>query len=457
MKILRIIIYLSVSCTVMAVDPPACPGSWTMVHIPDTQNYVTTTQQAEILNRQITWISGQRAARNIRFVVQVGDLVNDNASAQWDRVRASFDKLGEVPFALCSGNHDCGPGGSGNTRETQFILQTRFGEGSPYQRQGTFRGWFQHPADPPGNTQNAWHTFRAGLQDYLVLTCEWGPRNKVVEWMDSIVASHPWHRIILVCHAYLATGSSRYDWAQSQTSMNPRGTGLASDPDGVNDGQDLWEKLVKKHGNFCLVCCGHAGRGFRTVTGINGNRVHEMLYNTQELANGGDGWLRLLEFYPDGSTVQARSYSTHLNAWEESSAGAFTFSLSPVSSVDSDQDGLPDYYEVQHGWNPDSPSDAGDDADHDGCSNLSEFMACTSPVDPGSALRIHSVTTTAGAGVALVWESVPGMKYQVQKSSLPASADWAAAGSVITATGFSTASTVNGTERRQFFRIAAVR
>ena len=49
-----------------------------------------------------------------------------------------------------------------------------------------------------------------------------------------------------------------------------------------------------------------------------------MLYDTQTLGggwegNGGDGWLRILEFMPDGKTVKVRTYSP-------------LFGISPVTS-----------------------------------------------------------------------------------------------------------------------------
>jgi hypothetical protein len=445
---------LFLTSSLVAQDaPPLCPGAWTLVHIPDVQNYVSDAGRTEILHTELQWLVAQRAARNIRFAVQVGDLTNDNGDLQWNRCRDAFATLiGQIPFAACSGNHDCGPGGSGDTRATQFSLSHRFGMGSPYELQPSFRGSFQHPDDPPGNTQNAWHTFRVGLQDYLVLTCEWGPRDAVVSWMNDIAANHPHHRLILVCHAYLASGSQRYDWNLSQNSMNPHSFGIASLPGGVNDGEELWDQLVKKYANFCLICCGHAGRGFRTATGIHGNRVHEMLFNTQDLANGGNGLVRLLEFYPDGRTVQAHTYSTHLNEWDDGAAASFRFTLSPVSSTDSDADGMPDYYEAQHGWNLQSPSNAGGDADHDGCSNLEEYIACTSPLNSSSALRLTSVSRTSSA-INLAWESVPGVKYEIQHSDSPAGAAWASSATVITAADFAASASVPATGSRGFYRI----
>ncbi|MBI1840223.1 MAG: hypothetical protein HYR88_05155 [Verrucomicrobia bacterium] len=55
---------------------------------------------------------------------------------------------------------------------------------------------------------------------------------------------------------------------------------------------------------------------------------------------------------------------------------------SPLASVnDTDGDGMPDTWEIAHGFNPNDPSDAAKDCDGDGVSNLGEYMAGADPCD----------------------------------------------------------------------------
>jgi hypothetical protein len=80
--------------------------------------------------------------------------------------------------------------------------------------------------------------------------------------------------------------------------------------------------------------------GFRTDKNAAGHDVHQMMFNCQALGggmsgNGGDGWLRLLEFLPDGHTVQVRTYSplfgfspqTKDKAWRTESYDQFQFTI----------------------------------------------------------------------------------------------------------------------------------
>ena len=72
----------------------------------------------------------------------------------------------------------------------------------------------------------------------------------------------------------------------------------------------------------------------------SGKSVAQMVFNTQAIGggfsgNGGDGWLRLLEFMPDKKTIKARTFSpffgsspSTLNlAWKTDERNEFTFVL----------------------------------------------------------------------------------------------------------------------------------
>jgi len=55
---------------------------------------------------------------------------------------------------------------------------------------------------------------------------------------------------------------------------------------------------------------------------------------------------------------------------------------------DADLDGLPDDWEISHGFHPSDSADALRDDDHDGTSNLAEYLGGTDPRDPNDVLRL---------------------------------------------------------------------
>jgi hypothetical protein len=87
--------------------------------------------------------------------------------------------------------------------------------------------------------------------------------------------------------------------------------------------------------------------------------------------------------------------------------------VSDPLAQDSDGDGMPDVWEIAHGFNPNDPSDALQDADNDGQSNLAEYLAGTDPRDPASALRITAISKE-GANARVTWTTAGTHNYLLQ-------------------------------------------
>jgi hypothetical protein len=74
------------------------------------------------------------------------------------------------------------------------------------------------------------------------------------------------------------------------------------------------------------------------------------------------------------------------------------------SNPDTDGDKMSDKWELAHGLNPNDPTDAGADPDHDGFTNLVEYWANTDPQDAASYPGIPSDPLASDATRALIYQ-----------------------------------------------------
>lgn len=306
--------------------PPFVPGSWTLAVLPDTQLY--SQSYPELFKDQTRWIAANKERFNIKYVLHLGDIVNVNTDlAQWTNARAAMKLLdGVVPYAMAPGNHDYGPGGNGGDRTTFFNTYFNL---TNYQSWPTFGGVME-----AGKMDNTYHLFSAGGANWIVFALEWGPRNTTVAWVNQVITNHPNHRAILITHAHMYYDDTRYDWATKggSQSWNPHSYGIQNDPEGVNDGEELWNKLIKLHPNFVMVFNGHVlndGLGRLSSTNNFGGVVHQMLVNYQMHALGGEAFLRLVEFHPDGKTVQVKAFSPYYGTYKTDPQNQFQLQLEP--------------------------------------------------------------------------------------------------------------------------------
>ncbi len=296
--------------------------TWRVAVLPDTQYYAR--DEPALFEAHAAWVRDERDRLRTQFVLHLGDIVDDNSVAQWSVAERALDQFeGVLPLALAVGNHDLGTGGSADTRDT------RLNDHFDYDAFVATHGLVE--SHVPGRLENALYRMPTPTGDWLVLSLEFGPRPDVLAWAARALEAHPVLPTILITHAYLYEDDTRYD-ARTRPDQfySPYSYGVAAEPGGVQDGQEIFDALVWRFGQIEFVLCGHVlgdGLGRLTSAQEDGGFVHQLLSNFQERERGGEGWLRLLEIDETSATVRVRTVSSQTSAFIPGAPHDFTLPL----------------------------------------------------------------------------------------------------------------------------------
>lgn len=324
------------------------PESWSLILLPDPQTYVKFERNQPLFELMTAWVGENVEPLKIKMVLCTGDLVEQNempnpdgkngdqpSKAQWESVSRSFGRLdGKVPYVPASGNHDFGYKNISN-RHSNF--DKYFPADKNPLNQKMLRD-VSYSANGMPTLANATFEFTSPQnKKYLVMALEFAPRDTVITWANSIINQDKYkdHQVIVLTHSYLSSENKTIDHEGYPIT------------DG-NYGTAIWKKLVQPSKNIRFVFSGHIGGandarahvGFRTDLNSGGKKVNQMVFNAQAMGggwngNGGDGWLRILEFLPDGKTVKVKTFSplfaispsTQKLAWRKEAFDEFEFQI----------------------------------------------------------------------------------------------------------------------------------
>ena len=280
--------------------------SFAVALLPDTQLY--SRDRPDIYMAQTQWIKTNATAENIRFVIHLGDLVqNVEEESQWeaaDKAHAVLD--GVVPYTVVHGNHEMPIKGLVRVRDLRmfdrYFPPKRFASWPWYGGQMAAESW-----------ANSYCKFDAAGMKFLVLGLEFLPRDATLQWAGEVVAKYPDCRVIVATHSYIARGGLR--------DKKPPAKSLEG-----NNGESVWQKFVRKHENVFMVVAGHIGAvAHLTSTNDAGEPVHQILSDFQNEENGGNGWMPLLRFFPEKDRIDVRVYSPVMEKYRE--GPTYNFSL----------------------------------------------------------------------------------------------------------------------------------
>ncbi|MCM4152444.1 serine/threonine protein phosphatase [Arenibacter sp. N53] len=300
------------------------PDSWSIILVPDTQTYVKFERNQGTLETMTAWISENIDTLNIKMVLCTGDLVEQNellvpdkkngnmpSRDQWRAVSHAFERLdGKVPYILAAGNHDFGYKNVENRKSNYsqyFPVHRNLLNAKALRAAGK-------NIDGMPSAENATYEFISPQQrKFLFLNLEFAPRDTILQWASSEISKEIYkdHTVVMLTHSYL-DAENKHKEKENYPLVD------------ANYGRAIWEKLVAPSKNVQLVFSGHIGSpdnfrehtGFKIDRNADGKKVNQITFNAQAMGggwqgNGGDGWLRIMEFLPDGKTVITTTFSPY--------------------------------------------------------------------------------------------------------------------------------------------------
>lgn len=311
--------FILVAVTVFILSGCSSARQVRLVLLPDIQTY--SRLYPNILKSQIQWVTDH--ADSLTFVLQQGDMTDHNIDKQWREAAGALCMMdGKIPYAFVMGNHDLGK--NANKRDSELF--NKYFPYSKYSKTKHFGGAFEE-----GKMDNVWYTFKSGGLKWLILCLEFGPRNRVLDWAGEVVKNHPHHKVIINTHAYMYSDDTRMGEGDRWLPQS-YGVGKDTGEDAVNNGEQMWDKLVSRYPNILFVFSGHvlnSGVGTLVSTGEQGNKVYQMLANFQdgvkESGRGKNGFLRIITIDVKKKQVSVETYSPYLREYKNDKRNKFTF------------------------------------------------------------------------------------------------------------------------------------
>ncbi len=310
-------------------------ASFSMIMVPDPQSYTKFAANQPLFDLQTAWIAQNIDRLNIKAALFTGDMVEQNGKVisapkpndyngdqtgkqQWEAVSRALARLdNRLPYVVAQGNHDIGEitATDRHTVMPNYIYPER---NILFEKclVSTCPNW--QGVHTMENSAYEFHDKAWG--DLLVITMEFAPRDEAIAWAKELTESETYknHKVIILVHSWLNTAGDRYP--QEGYTLRP-----------CNFSEQVWQKLVYPSKNICLVLCGHSGEAPKITTDVkstnfkptssyrvdkaaDGRDIPQMMFNSQQgdgdwNGNGGDCWLRILEFKPDGKTISVRTFS----------------------------------------------------------------------------------------------------------------------------------------------------
>lgn len=268
----------------------AADGQYTIAWISDTQHY--SRQNNGVFECMTRFLADNAERMNLAYIVHTGDLVhNRDVPAQWTVADRAMQTIDSLPNGVAAGNHDVGT----KPEDCDYsYFCALFGE-ARYRDRPWYGGSYE-------NNRGHYDLIDAGNTQFLFVYLGYQVTDGGMDWAREVFSAYPDRVGVLCVHDYFYHDCSL-----------------------TEQGQRLYDNVVKKSGNLYLILCGHRYNGACIPTeldddgdGISDRTVLQMINNYQavgdpeaETRTGGDGYMRFLQVDEDAGLIRYTSYSPY--------------------------------------------------------------------------------------------------------------------------------------------------
>jgi hypothetical protein len=246
----------------------------------DTQYY--SESFPKIYDLMTKWTVDNWKEKKFNYMIHTGDIVNNwNSKTEWENASRSMKTLDDanIPYGIVAGNHDVAYD-AGNYEEywkyfgrDRFVLQPTFG-------------------GDLNNNRDHYDLVSFKGNDFVIVYLGWVIDQKTFDWADGILKKYADRNAIIATHEYLKPSHAYY-----------------------GQGRWVYERLVEPNPNVFMVLGGHNPGVAYNIKKTGDRTVLELLSDYQNGPEGGQGFMRFLQFDVENKRLFVNTYSPYLKKY----------------------------------------------------------------------------------------------------------------------------------------------
>ncbi|SFE19628.1 Fibronectin type III domain-containing protein [Paenibacillus catalpae] len=251
----------------------------------DTQYY--SESYPNIYENIVDWIADNKEKNKIKYVIHTGDIVDEaDKEIQWQRADKDMKVLEDanIPYGVLAGNHDV------DHQLGAYDYYWNYFGADRFEDQPTYGGTLD-------NNRGHYDLISSNGNDFIMVYMGWGIRDSDIDWMNEVLAKYPNRKAILNFHEFLLVSGNRAPIADK-----------------------IFEEVVQKNKNVFAVLSGHYHDSKLLVSEIDDNgdgtpdrKVYQMLSDYQGGPEGGQGYIKLLQFDIANDKMYVKTYSPYMD------------------------------------------------------------------------------------------------------------------------------------------------